>query len=498
MADGPPASAAERARTAAPPAEAGWILVVDDTELNRDMLSRRLAKQGFRVECAVDGLAALETLEQKPFDLVLLDIMMPGIDGVETLRRIRQTRTPAQLPVIMVTAKDSSDDIVAALRAGANDYVTKPVDFPVCLARTRTHLELRRAQEALRAEMERAQKLAADLEVRNEFIRRVFGRYLTDEVVDELLERPEGLAFGGQRRLVTVLMSDLRGFSALSERHSPEQVVRFLNAYLESMTAIISKHRGTIDEFLGDAILAVFGAPVQRVDDAERAVACAVEMQNAMPEVNRRARELGLPRLEMGIGLHCGEVAVGNIGSTRRAKYGIVGSAVNLAGRVESYTVGGQVLATEALEGRMSGLLEVRGELSMTGKGLRKPVRLLDVAGIGGAHAVRLQEEPDVPARLAAALPVEYVAFRGKHVAGGAVQARITHLSDRSARMEGDFVPQLREDLLLRLPSVPAAAGEDVYAKVVGYEGTGWRARFTSVPPAVAEALEALEALARA
>src|SRR6185369_15972615 len=147
-----------------------------------------------------------------------------------------------------------------------------------------------------------------------------------------------------EMRRVTIMMSDLRAFTAVSERLGPEQVVHMLNRYLGAMAEIILRYQGTIDEFIGDAILAIFGAPVTRGDDARRALSCALAMQLALEVVNQENAKEGLPALEMGIAIHTGEVVVGNIGSDRRAKYGVVGPPVNIAGRIESYSVGGQVL----------------------------------------------------------------------------------------------------------------------------------------------------------
>src|SRR5688572_20337674 len=185
----------------------GSLLVVDDNEMNRDMLARRLQRHGYTVAVAEDGERALEMIASQPFDLVLLDIMMPGTSGLEVLQRLREHYSVADLPVIMATAKDQSEDMVTALKLGANDYVTKPLDFPVVLARTQTQLSLRRAVADI-------QRLATQLELRNRFIRETFGRYLTDDVVTSLLDSPEGLQLGGEKRQVTILMSDLRGFTS--------------------------------------------------------------------------------------------------------------------------------------------------------------------------------------------------------------------------------------------------------------------------------------------
>ncbi|MCA9428814.1 MAG: adenylate/guanylate cyclase domain-containing protein, partial [Candidatus Omnitrophica bacterium] len=193
----------------------------------------------------------------------------------------------------------------------------------------------------------------AELELRNRFIRETFGRYLSDKVVDSLLQSPEGLAMGGETRTVTVLMADLRGFIAKTQGLPPERVVQLVNVFLSAMTEVILRHGGTIDEFIGDAILVIFGAPVLGEDDASRAVRCALEMQREMVAVNEQNRALGLPEVEMGIGLSTGEVVVGNIGSERRAKYGVVGATVNLASRIESFTRGGDILLPDSTKGSL-------------------------------------------------------------------------------------------------------------------------------------------------
>src|SRR5262249_14646378 len=166
---------------------------------------------------------------------------------------------------------------------------------------------------------------------------------VSDDVVASLLSSPEALALGGELRKVTVMMSDLRGFTALTERLSPEEAISFLNGYLQTMVDLILHYHGTINEILGDGILVIFGAPTVGEDDAERAVACALAMQLAMDEVNGRSRERGLPEVEMGIGIHTGAVIVGNIGSARRMKYAAVGAAGNLTGGIESYRTGGDI-----------------------------------------------------------------------------------------------------------------------------------------------------------
>lgn len=362
---------------------AATILVVDDNELNRDLLSRRLAKRGFVVQVAEDAFKALEWLQENACDLILLDIMMPGMSGVEMLEKVRARHDGTELPVIMATAKDTREDIVGALNSGANDYVTKPIDFPVVLARVNTQLGLKQANDRIRS-------LAGELEKRNEFIRTVFGRYLTDDIAETLLDSPEGLALGGERREMSILMADIRGFTRMSAQRDPEEVVKIVNNFLTPMTEVILRHGGTIDEFIGDAILVLFGAPRAMANHAPRAVACAIEMQMAMPRVNELNRQAGLPEVTTGIGINSGEVVVGNIGSEMRAKYGVVGHNVNFTARIESVTEGGQILVSDRTREIIGESLETRNEKKILPKGFDEDVRVHEVCAIGDPFNLRV------------------------------------------------------------------------------------------------------------
>ena len=201
-------------------------------------------------------------------------------------------------------------------------------------------------------------RTSEDLEKSSELIKKMFGRYLSTEVMNSLLEDPSALELGGERRKVTIMLTDLRGFTALSERLKPEQVVQMLNSYFEVMVDVILQYNGTINEIIGDSLLVIFGAPQEMLNRTQQAIACAIEMQNAMADVNEQNRALGLPELEMGIGLNETEVIVGNIGSSKRSKYAVVGSGVNMTSRIESYTVGGQILISESVR------LEVGGDFA--------------------------------------------------------------------------------------------------------------------------------------
>ncbi len=469
-------------------AAGGRLLLVDDEADNRDLLARRLARAGYEVSAVEDGSRALRAIESEEFDLVLLDVLMPGLSGFDVLESIRRTYTVTDLPVVMATALAGSQDTVEALRAGANDYVTKPFDMPVVLARVETQLALKRAAKEIAA-------LAQQLEIRNAFIRRAFGRYVSDEVVDTLLENPGGLELRGEKRRVTILMSDLRGFTTLTESLAPAQVVSLLNGYLGRMAEVIQSHGGTIDEFLGDAILAFFGAPASRDDDAERAVAAGVAMQLAMRDVNRANREAGLPDVEMGIGIATGDVIVGNIGSEKRTKYGAVGSPVNLAGRIESYTLGGEVLVCEETFAAVERIVSAELPREVHPKGFEMPIRVRGVRGVGGEHNLEL---PDLAAdwkELVDEVPVRFALLEGKQVSESAHSGSFCALSQTSARMRsGDALPELADLRIEILDDSGAAFSGAFYAKVVraapGLEGV-CVVRFTSRSPALERILAA-------
>ncbi|MFZ2491154.1 MAG: adenylate/guanylate cyclase domain-containing protein [Thermoanaerobaculia bacterium] len=448
------------------------LLVVDDNEMNRDMLARRLRQTGYSADTAEDGASALEIIEHEKYDLVLLDVMMPGINGIDVLKIVRQKHGRADLPVIMATAMDESHMIVEALELGANDYVTKPLDFPVVLARLSTQLQLKKAQD--------------DLAIRNEFIRRTFGRYLSDDIVASLLETPDGLTLGGEKREVTIMMSDVRGFTSLSERLPPESVVRMLNNYLGVMAKIILRYHGTIDEFIGDAILAIFGAPDLRDDDAARCIACAIEMQLAMEQVNEFNDREGFPRLEMGIAINTGDVVVGNIGSEDRAKYGVVGSPVNLTARIESYSIGGQILAAETTVVKLGDLVKTASCIEVNAKGLAVPMKAYDIRGIAGQWGLELPERVENFVDLPEPVVVRFAVLEGKHVGDMDIPGTFKSLSMAGAVLVAEVATPPLTNLKLRV--IGLSGGEipsDLYGKVIGVDERGAILTFTSTPPDV-------------
>jgi adenylate cyclase len=308
--------------------------------------------------------------------------MMPDVGGLTLIRYFRVQPATIDVPIVALSTREEPRVKAEVFGFGANDYLVKLPDRLELIARIRhlskAYVQLRDSQKAW-AEVVASQK---QLEMRNRFIRQTFGRYLSYEVVESLLEKPGGLDLGGETRRVTILMTDLHGFTTLCETLAPQQVIAILNRYLEAMTDIILRHGGTINEIIGDAILAVFGAPTRHDDDARRAIACAVEMQATLEMVNAENHELGLPRVAMGAGLNTGEVVVGNIGSDRRTKYGVVGWHVNLSSRIESHARPGQILAAASTIQDAGAGLRINGQMEIVPKGVSSPMLIYDIAGI--------------------------------------------------------------------------------------------------------------------
>ena len=347
--------------------EPGYILAVDDLKENRELVARNLSRSGHFVITAASGEEALVALEQSDVDVVLLDLMMPGMDGREVLRRMKEHPDWRATPVIVISGQQDMDGIIECIEAGADDYLFKPFNQVLLQARIKAGIERKRwhdREEQYRQQLERNEK----------FIRATFGRYLSDEIVTDILERPEGLELGGDLREVTIMMSDIRGFTTLSERLAPAQVVTMLNRYLGVMTDIIMAHQGTIDEFIGDAILAVFGAPQHREDDADRAARCALAMQSAMDEINAQNEAEGLPRIKTGIALNTGDVIAGNIGSERRSKYGFVGHPMNVTSRIEDLSAGGEILVSDSTLDKLTIDLEVSDRRELKVKGIDQSI----------------------------------------------------------------------------------------------------------------------------
>jgi len=300
------------------------------------------------------------------------------------------------------------------------------------------------------------------------FIRDTFGRYLSKKVVDEILESPSGQKIGGRRETVTVLMSDLRGFTGLSESRDPEDLVQLLNRYLERISKVILDYDGMIDNFIGDAILAVFGVPKKQDDDPARAVACGIAMQNALLELNEEIIQEGYPTLEMGIGINTGSVIVGNIGSEVRVKYGIVGAAVNIASRIESNTVGGQVLIGESTYRLVKEFVTADPPHTVMMKGLKRPLVNYPVTAMGQPYNIKLDFQAGGEGGVEISLPFHCWKVEGKRIASESMSGETTLMNENliTASIEPHIEPLTDIKLIFDF-CMDAHCFDDIYAKIL-------------------------------
>jgi PAS domain S-box-containing protein len=349
--------------------------------------------------------------------------------------------------------------------------------------------ERRRADEEIKEARQKAEEAT-------ELVRHVFGRYVSEEVAESLLRAPEALDLGGEEREVSILMSDLRGFTAMASRLSPHEVIEVLNVYLEAMVDVVGRHQGTVDEIIGDAMLVIFGAPVACDDHAEKAVACGLAMQLAMAEVNRRLAGQGGAELEMGIGVHTGRVIVGNIGSLRRTKYTVVGANVNLAGRIESFTIGGQLLISEDTRDRIKAPLRIDGQYQVEPKGASRSLLLYEIGAIGEPPGLSLPSKGLPLNALKAPLPIRFTVLEEKFVGRTVHKGWLTAISKLEANMGSDLRPAVLSNLQISIAATPMGNPEgEIYGKVVESvtrTPNGVRIRFASVTPELKTWIKAL------
>ena len=300
-------------------------------------------------------------------------------------------------------------------------------------------------------------------------------RYTSSEIADLVLNTPEGGRQGGHEAEVSVLMSDLRGFTAISEEIGAERLIRMLNHYFEAMLEVISRCRGTVIEFLGDGLFVVFGAPRENPEHALDAVTCAIEMENAMAEVNAWNGENGFPRLEMGIGISSGRVIAGNIGSDMKMKYGCIGEPVNTAGRIQSFTTRRQVLISEQTRSRIREKLMLSRAHSVLMKGKEKPELVYEVREAGAARLQNPEEEPPMPARLSREIPFTFAVMNQKSVEENLHRGFLLAMTE-----SGEYALIRTETELPDYTDLRINPDGRAYAKVLGREEDGsWRICFT-------------------
>jgi adenylate cyclase len=365
------------------------ILVVDDMPANVHILELRLAAQGYEVLTATDGEAALAAARNAQPDLILLDVMMPKVDGLEVCRRLRSDPSFPFTPIIMVTAKADPKDVVAGLEAGGDEYLTKPVDQTALVARVKSMLRIKALHDSAEALATQLAEWNRTLEARVEAqvaqldrlsrLRRFFSPQLAELIVDGGAGDP----LQTHRRELAVVFLDLRGFTAFAETAEPEEVMGVLREYHAAMGALILAHEGTLERFAGDGMMVFFNDPVPVPDAPERAVRMAVAMRDRVGELGARWKKRG-HELDIGIGIAQGFATIGAIGFEGRLDYGAIGTVTNLAARLCGEAGPGQVLVSQRLLGAVETLAaaEPVGELPL--KGFSKPVPAFNVVRLKG------------------------------------------------------------------------------------------------------------------
>jgi adenylate cyclase len=360
------------------------ILIVDDNETNRDILQSRLEIHGYRLMQAIDGEEALDLAYRNHPDLILLDVMMPKIDGFEVCRRLKGDPALPFMPIILVTAKADSKDVVTGLDAGADEYLTKPIDQAALVARVRSMLRIKALHDQV-------QKQAADLAAWNQTleqrvteqvseIERVgrLKRFLPPQIAKLLLSSGDECLLDSHRRAISVLFCDLRGFTAFSETAEPEDVMIVLHEYHSRLGALIHEFEGTLERFTGDGLMVFFNDPLPCADPAVRAVRMAVAMRDAVAELALKWRKVGHD-LGFGIGIAHGYATLGRIGYEGRSDYAAIGTVVNLAARLCAEAKANEILIEPKVQAAVEGLADLEAAGEYTLKGLQRPVPAFNV-----------------------------------------------------------------------------------------------------------------------
>jgi len=363
------------------------IMIADDHETNRDIFTTRLETRGYDLLQARDGEEALAVAKSARPDLILLDVMMPKIDGFEVCRQLKNEPSLPFMPIILVTAKADPKDIVMGLDAGADEYLTKPVDQSSLLARVRSMLRIKElhdrttAQAAELADWNRKleQRVAEQLAEIQRINR--LKRFLSPQIADLIVSSGDDRVLDSHRREITVVFCDLRGFTAFSETAEPEEVMSVLREYHARLGAIIHKFGGTLERFTGDGLMVIFNDPIPCQDPVLRAIGMALQMRDAVealtPRWKARGHELGF-----GVGVGLGYATLGRIGFEERFDYAAVGSVVNLAARLCAEAKNGQVVVDRKVLTAIEAIAQCEplGELSL--KGFRRPVAAYDVRAL--------------------------------------------------------------------------------------------------------------------
>jgi adenylate cyclase len=374
--------------------ERALILIADDNEANRDILARRLQVHGYDLIMACDGEEALACARAKVPDLILLDIMMPKMDGLEVCRLLKADKTLPFLPIILVTAKADTKDVVAGLEIGGDDYLTKPIDQAALVARVRSTLRIKTLHDTVEAQRQRLAEQAEELAQWNRTLEQRVAEqvsetermarlrsFLSPQIAELIVSSGGEQVLESHRRQITVVFCDLRGFTGFAETAEPEEVISVLRDYHACLGKLIHKYEGTLERFAGDALMVWFNDPLPCPNPSERAVRMANEMRGNVSDLAAQWRRLGHD-LGFGIGIAHGYATLGRIGFEGRFDYAAVGTVVNLASRLCGQALDGQILIDPKVLGAVESFTttEPAGEFIL--KGLHRPVAVFNVRSL--------------------------------------------------------------------------------------------------------------------
>lgn len=345
------------------------ILVVDDNTRNVKLLQSILGSREYEVIPAYNGLEALQLVNEMPPDLILLDVLMPGMDGFQVVRTLRETPATEPIPVLMLTALREVEDKVKGLEAGADDFLTKPFHTVELLARVRSLLRIKQLHD--------------ELEKKNDLLETILMHYVSRDIAQEILSNPEkNLQLGGHSAIVSVLFADIRGFTSFSEQHEPALVTQALNYIFNDLVPLVFENRGTLDKYLGDALMAFYGAPIPDANSAKFALRTACAMQQRFLTVCQQ-RSI-LRGLGLGVGICTGEAIVGNIGAEQFMDYTVIGNTPNTAKRLQENAQAGQILIDEVTKQAVADLMPTREIPPLLLKGRSSAVPAYEVLWVQG------------------------------------------------------------------------------------------------------------------
>jgi adenylate cyclase len=355
---------------------ANKILIVDDEPFNLDLLEQELADYEYVIERAGDGVEALEKTDSFNPDLILLDYMMPKMNGIEVVRQLKQNERHKSIPIILLTAKATQEDKVAGLDAGADDYVTKPFDSVELLARVRAMMRLKGMHDTLE---EWNRTLADKVNQQVQELERMarLKRYLSPQIAETILGDDDNL-FKTHRREITIVFLDLRGFTAFSDNAEPEEVMDVLRHYHTEAGKLVFKFEGTLERFMGDGIVVIFNDPIPCEDHVHKAAQMALDIRDRVKELRTAWRKKGYD-LDLGVGLAAGYATLGTMGFEGRMDYGTVGNLPNLAARLCAEAKGGQILTDQKTMSRLEETFDAEAIQELNLKGINRPVAAFNI-----------------------------------------------------------------------------------------------------------------------